>query len=97
MDSLAVLREYVSTGRLDAVSVDGDRINFGEQYSFNRVQPTSFKSKDALVTLQQALACALHVDALPYMQYSNRNKLKAVHVEDRAVRAAEPVWWRVTP
>jgi hypothetical protein len=43
MDPLTVLRQYVMDGQLGKVETAGDRINFGDKYSFPRNSYTNFR------------------------------------------------------
>ncbi|KAA6425633.1 MAG: PAF1 complex [Trebouxia sp. A1-2] len=44
MDPLSALREFVVAGRLQEVVAKGDRIQFGDKYSFAKRAPTSYQS-----------------------------------------------------
>ncbi|GMH36728.1 hypothetical protein BSKO_04601 [Bryopsis sp. KO-2023] len=44
MDPLTLLREFCVAGKLDVVMKSGNRIDFGEDYSFDGKMPTAFKS-----------------------------------------------------
>lgn len=45
MDPLSLLREYVSGGKLKEVTTTGDRISFGDRFSFLRDARTAYKSR----------------------------------------------------
>ena len=47
MDPLSLLREHVSSSRIDQVVLAGDRIDFGGRYSFPKAAPTSYKSQQS--------------------------------------------------
>ena len=49
MDPLTLLREFLSTGRLDEeVVLVGDRVDFGGKFSFNKNVATGYKSQQVL-------------------------------------------------
>lgn len=87
MDPLVVLREYVSNKMLDKVVVDGDRINFGDQYSFSKAQPTPFRSQGELLPLITVLIFIRHITDGPaqYVQKCTANGVRPVYVQDRKV------------
>ncbi|KAK2077895.1 hypothetical protein QBZ16_003763 [Prototheca wickerhamii] len=45
MDPLSLLREFVSQGRLREVTTSGDRVHFGDRFSFLRDARTAYKSR----------------------------------------------------
>lgn len=56
-DPLSLLREYVSTGRIEEVVLTGDRVDFGGKFSFNKTVPTGYKSQQVRRAARRALHC----------------------------------------
>lgn len=56
-DPLSLLREYVSTGRIEEVVLTGDRVDFGGKFSFNKTVPTGYKSQQVRRVARRALGC----------------------------------------
>lgn len=92
MDPLIVLRDYVSNRQLESVVVEGDRINFGDQYSFSKAQPTSFQSsKGELLPLDVVLFFIQHISAgsTTYVQRCSAQGVPSVVIQDRKVGWAQ--------
>lgn len=45
MDPLTLLRDFVTLGKVEEISVSGERIDFGGRYSFGKSVSTSYKSQ----------------------------------------------------
>lgn len=87
-DPLSLLREYVSTGRIEEVVLTGDRVDFGGKFSFNKTVPTGYKSqqgKGNFYDLETLLFFAKHVDAkfTDYFKKAGKEIGKAVTFVDR--------------
>lgn len=49
-DPLSLLREYVSSNKIDEVVVNGDRVDFGGKFTFSKNTPTGYKSQQVRST-----------------------------------------------
>ena len=48
-DPLSLLREFVSTGRIEEVVLSGDKVDFGGRFTFSKNAATGYKSQQVLV------------------------------------------------
>ena len=93
MDPLTVLRQYVMDGQLGNVVTAGDRINFGDKYSFPRNSYTAFRQAGGDFYQLEALLLFAEVilrDKGNMGEYVQRaragdNKIQVVNVVDRQV------------
>ena len=44
-DPLSLLREFVSSGKIDEVVLSGDRVDFGGKFTFSKNVATGYKSQ----------------------------------------------------
>ena len=63
MDPLSLLREFASSGRIDEVTVSGERVDFGGKFAFSKDAPTGYKSQqvrggDGMAHAGRPPACA---------------------------------------
>lgn len=88
MDPLRLLRDYNSTKQLDKVAVVGDRVVFGDNYSFSYTSFTAFKKSGGDYYTLDALLCLLHNRTLTHAEYLNatsKAKVNPVSMVDRKV------------
>ena len=90
MDPLSVLRQFVTEAKLQQVVTDGDRINFGEAYSFPKHVYTAFRANRGTgdhCALEQLLVFIQHIGAGPgeYIKRCQQLGLQPVLVIDRKV------------
>jgi hypothetical protein len=89
MDPLALLREFNTGRKLKQVAVSGDRINFGDQYSYPKSTPTAFKSSRGD---HYSLETVLHylsgkaLSAAEYVKECSKTGILPVMIQDRKVR-----------
>ena len=96
MDALAVLREYASTGRSDAVSVSADVVRVGADFRFDAAAPTRWAAAKGTGALLTAGAAAFFVAcgaaAAPagafrdYVRAAREVGVPTVAIVDRKVR-----------
>jgi hypothetical protein len=89
MDPLALLREFNTGRRVKQVAVSGDRINFGDQYSYPKATPTAFRSSRgehySLETVLHYLSSKT-LSAAEYVKECSKTAILPVQIQDRKVR-----------
>lgn len=95
MDPLQMLREYTKNNRLDAITITGERVSFGDDYDFPKAIPTAYRSQqgqgdfyvlETLVVFLKNLALTHPL----YMRKTAQEKIPAVTFQDRKVRRTCP-------
>ena len=95
MDPLALLREFMLKQELDSVTKVGDRVVFGDRYSFPASAKVGYKSqqgKGDFYTLDKVFAFATHLK-MPfgeYLRWAVSTGVGGVSGLDRKVGWTEP-------
>ncbi len=91
MDPLSVLRDFIVSKQLDKVVVEGDRVHFGDQYSFSKTAFTTFKSNRGTGDFYQLEVVLFFyqyggANAAEYVRRCTQQGVALVAVPDRKVR-----------